>query len=231
MPRKYKKSSQKFNKKVQNVVRRMAETKIIDYPMSEQLIVSNDTAPYLQDMTQIARGGSADQRIGNEILMSGVKYRLLFHNRNNSQITSQTVIKSVWVRIAIIMQNNVDNTTVLDGFFRRGSNNVTFDLTTEAEKYYLPIDQTNRKTLFQKTFKLGQKNASYTNDYVSNKIEKLYRKINKQINFEENNVSNSASNRIYFVCWCGNNDLDASAENQAGALEMSGLLSTYYKDF
>lgn len=225
-----KKRSKNFNKKVQNVVRRMAETKVKDFPFTEEGLQSNDSTPYLQDVTTIVRGNGVAERVGNQILMSGVKYRLLFHNRNNPNYV-ETLIKSMWVRIALIQMSNVDDTEVLETFFRRGGNAVDFSLTTEAEKYYLPIDQTNRKVLFQKTFKIGANNTTYTNNYNTNKIEKLYRKINKQIHFEESGVSNSASNKIYFVVWVGNNDLDASATDNAGYLEMTGLLATYYKDF
>ncbi|ACQ78176.1 hypothetical protein [Circovirus-like genome BBC-A] len=223
-----------FTKKVQNVVRRMAETKIQDYSINEDVLISNFDTPYVQDLTQIERGGASNQRIGNEILMSGVKWRLLFHCRNNPNY-EDVVIRSLWCRIAIIEMKNTGTTDVvlLEDFFRKGANSMDFDAVTEAERYYLPVDLTNKKTLYQTTFKIGVKNQVDTADYLSNKIIKNYRKVSRSINFESSDISNSASTKLYFVCWIGNNDLDANnaTTNNAGACELSGLLSTYYKDF
>ena len=61
----------------------------------------------------------------------------------------------MWVRIAIIEQKNTNDLAMIEDFFRRGSNSLDFDAVTQAEKFYLPIDTTNRKTLYQTTFKLG----------------------------------------------------------------------------
>ena len=85
-PRKYTKKNTNFNKKVQNVVRRMAETKVVDYDNSEVYIKSNEDVPYIQDMTTINRGTHATERIGNEVLLSGVKWRILLHNRNKINV-------------------------------------------------------------------------------------------------------------------------------------------------
>lgn len=230
-PKTVNKKSKNFNKKVQNVVRRMAETKVVDYSASEVKIKSNEDSPYVQDMTTVSRGTHATERNGNEILLSGVKWRILLHNRNNED-TEVSTIRSMWVRIALIEQKNTNDTAMYEDFFRKGSNSYDFDAVTQQEKFYLPIDTTNRKTLYQTTLKLGMSNSAHTNNYVSNKILKKYRKINKHINFEESNVSNSASTKIYFVMWAGNNNLDATTdETSRGMMEFSGLLSTYFKDF
>lgn len=224
-------SNKNFAKKVQKVVRKMAETKVKDNTLVEFPLRSDMDNPYIKDLTTIAQNDEADGRIGNQILLSGIKWRLLFHNRNNPNADPPTLVKDVWVRMIILQQKNIEDATVLDKFFRRGSSAIDFDSATESEKFYLAVDQTNRKTLFQTTFRLGQPNATYTQNMFTNKIIKKYKSINKQIDYETANVSNSASNKIYAVIWIGNNDLDATAANNAGYIEMSGLFSTYYKDF
>lgn len=224
------KSNQKFEKKVKKVIKKMAETKVKDYTLVEFPLRSDMPDPYVQDLTSIAQNDEADGRVGNQIHLSGVKWRLLFHNRNNPNATG-VVVKSVWVRMIILQAKNIDDTSVLEKFFRQGSRAIDFTSATEQEKFYLPVDQTNKKTLFQKTFKLGLSNSQYTQNFYSNHILKKYRSINKEINYEEANVANSASNKVYAVMWIGNNDMDATLSNNAGYIEISGGFSSYYKDF
>ena len=220
-----------FTKKVQKIVKKMAETKVKDYSFTEFPIRSDMNYPLVQDLVQIPQNGESDGRIGNQIFLSGIKWRLLFHNRNNPNATPSTLVKDIWVRMVILQQMNTTDLTVLDKFFRQGSTAIDFDTATEQEKFFLPVDQTIRKTLYQTTFRLGSSNSTYTQNQLNNKILKKYRSINKKIDFENSNVSNSAANKLYCIIWCGNNDLDAVLPNNAGYMEVSGLFSTYYKDF
>lgn len=225
------KSSKNFAKKVQKVVRKMAETKVKDISLVEYPIRSDMSTPYVRDLTIVPQNDESDGRIGNQILLSGVKWRLLFHNKNNPNADPPTVVKDIWVRMIILQQKNIDDSNVLEKFFRQGSRAIDFATATEQEKFFLPVDQTNRKTLYQTTFRLGLLNSQYTQNHYNNKILKKYRSINKKIQYEEANVANSASNKIYAVIFCGNNDMDATQPNNAGYMEVSGLFSTYYKDF
>lgn len=228
MPRTQK--SKNFQKDVEKAVKKMAETKIKDFNYAEEGMRSANNQPFVLDLTTISRNTESDGRIGNEVHCSGIKWRLLFHNRNNPNATG-SVHKSLWVRMVLLQQRNVDNTTVLEKFFRQGSTAIDFDASSETQKYYLPVDQTNRKTLYQTTFKLGLNNSNYTANYLTNKILKKYKSINKKIHYELPDVANSASNKIYTIIWIGNSDMDATATNNAGYCEMTGVFSNYYKDF
>jgi len=235
---KYKSKKQVSKRDVKKIVKeemyKNSETKSKSIETAEVRVSSNrDVDPLMVQLTDIEMGGRPYQRSGNECTIIGVKNRMLLHAVAN-QLADPIVNVAVVVREALI-RSPFSQEDTLDQLFIKNNDTYAWSQSNQGEKYLLPFNHNELDILYQKTHKLGKENATYTNQYYPNKIVKWYRKQDQQIRFQETVSTGDvaeANHNYFYVLFCINANLDyaGTGETGAGAVEVTSLLTTYYKD-
>lgn len=216
---------------VKDEIYRLSETKSLENEIAEEVITSNrDVDPKVVDLTAISRGSQHFNRQGNEILLTGIKNRMLLHarpNPNEGGTNSAVIVREALIRTPF------DKAGTLNLLFIRNGNAKAWSDTDQGEKYLLPFNHNEFDILYQKTHKLGMFNDTYTNQFPSNKIVKWYRQQEQKIVWADADAASTPNHLYLYVIFCINANMDygGSGETGAAAFECTSLLTTYFKDF
>lgn len=216
---KKRKSSQ--NKKIariaKSVLYKNTETKVKMNHINE-LNLSSTVSGSFYDPMVISEGTGPDERLGNELTLSGYQLKGVLHNNNDSSFQ--------YLRMALFYTTDRAQVTTSSELF---INNLQVPLTGATigglDLMYHPFNKSKVKVLYDKVHKvapLGAGNSSGTKFF--NMFVKLK---NKKITYEHGTSGNAenVSPRLHLGLWTAVSDDDSDA-----GLELSGMQRLWYKD-
>lgn len=175
----------------------------------------------LFSLNKIPRGTGDNNMIGDTVNLKAVGYKLLFHNNDD---------KAVYIRCAVVRTADDAGIDIAgtDFFKNLDGNALNFASATNTQKFYLPINTTRMDVLDHKLIKVGARNSTYTNQFDSNQVVKMYKeyKNGKKVHYL---ADQDPAERYYLVWWAILAGMDGSSTNQA-ELEITGKTTFYYHD-
>lgn len=208
-----------LNKRLKNCESniRAEETKRYVTEYSEegvQTILTTGTTQVINDMV---RGDLARNLDGSQYSLTGIGYRFLVHNQG----AVDCIYRMCLVRIDT---GSALTTTGESLFMQSNGDGLNFSSATESQKYYLPLNRRKYDVIFERSFKVGKSNATYTSQYNNNFIIKGYRRFkNKKETLNSNGVPDT---KYQLLMWA----IDANLDGNIVTLEQSGQTVFYYKD-
>lgn len=209
--------NRKIARIAKNVIYKNTETKLKMAHFNE-LNLSSTTPGTFYDPMIISEGTGPDQRIGNNISLSGYHLKGVFHN-NNVALTS-------YVRMALFYTTDRDQvTTASELFIDQNHSTLTGSTIGGLDLIYHPFNKSKVKVLYNKVHKLGPNDGSQgSHTKFFNMFVKLR---NRKIEFEHGTSGNASnvSPRLHLGVWVST----ANDDNDIG-VELSSMGRLWYKD-
>lgn len=183
-----------------------------------ELNLSTTVPGYFYDPMTILEGTGPDERLGNNITLSGYHLKGVLHN-NNASLTK-------YVRMALFYTTDrAQVSTASELFINSSQLPVTGSTIGGLDMVYHPFNKSKVQVLYNKVYKVGPNDGSNAgNTKFFNMFVKLR---NRKIEFEHGQVINTenVSPRLHLGVWIASSDDDLD-----GALEMSSIGRLWYKD-
>lgn len=211
------KPTKALKKYVHKEINKAIETKERNIIVSESDITNTSQYPYRITMTDIAAGRDDNQRVGNEVQMTKLQYKLFMHNKTNFD----SVVRVVVLR----PKANLNNTDMDAGLqlFKDGNGTLDFEDATPQQRLVKDIDRTSYTVLSDKLIKLGAQNSNAKDNNKIIRFKKTYKR--HKLSWEDQS-STVCNNPIKVMFW----NIDSALDTNTVTFELTGETSLYYKD-
>lgn len=209
------------NKNIAKIAKRVlhqnSETKLKMNHLNEVSLSSLVTGQYWDPMI-IPEGTGVDERIGNQITLSGHQIKGVLNNNTTAH---------AYVRMALFtVTDRADVGSASEIFINSAHTPLTSTTIGGLDMMYHPFNKSYMKILNEKVFKLAPNSTGNTGGTrFFNMFTKLH---NRKIEYEHNQTgtTNNVSPRLHLGVWtAGASDDDASI-----TIELSAMQRLWYKD-
>ena len=206
-----------IRQEVKKQLSKYSETKCKWLPLDETAITTL-TQFYAYDPLVITQGLQPDQRIGNEIRLSGFHSRLMFKSNADT---------NTWVRLALV--KTYDETQITSSSYiledANGAQLRPMDV-TGLNLIYHPFDKQRIQVLYQRVIKLAPNTSVDAKDITM--IRRFVKLHNMKIQYEGNNTGSlNVKPRLHMLLMAADANDDTTLGN---TIEVSGISRLWYKD-
>lgn len=224
MPRKYnsKKKSTASTRKMTSIAKRVlnknTETKRRWQGLNEVGLTHVDNALFY-DATGITQGTAINERVGNEVRLSGLHFKGVLNN-NYDGVN--------FVRMVVFYGKDQMNFDSSVGIFQNSAGSLVSTLSqTGLNSIYYPINKTRCQVLHDKVYRLAPAITNGESPATSKFFNTFVKLHGKKITFAGNDTgADSADHRLHVGLWVA----DGRDDFPASRVEVSGIITTYYKD-
>lgn len=203
---------------VKRELARNVERKSLFTTMDEISINTLAPTSYYDTIAAIAQGTAYNQRIGNEIIVTGIHLKGIFHNNSATD--------TVWVRVALFWYKGTD--------VALGAGSTIFETTTGGQtdlaslagtrSMTWPLNKSAVTPLWDTTFKLAALEDGAQHTTARNKFIRLH----KKVKYEAGSASGLLNQpRLCLGMWSSQSDADDAI---GSVVEFSGFTRIYYTD-
>lgn len=169
------------------------------------------------DPIAISQGTAVNERVGNEIKLSGFHLRGAFNN-NYEGVN--------YVRMMLFYyKDQADVTTASDFFEASGGSSLTSAASAGLNSIYYPVNKTKVQVMYNKVLKLA---AASSDGTASTKFFNMFVKLHgRKVRFAGPATgADNVSPRLHLAFWIS----DAQDDFPSSQVEISAVGSTWYKD-
>lgn len=207
-------AAQTARRTAKSVIMRLAETKA-HWQHANEVNLNTFTGHVAYDPLAPAEGSGNEERIGTEIMPTGLHIRGVLHNNGN---------KANYVRIVVVRSTTRQNVGAGDFFSSATGNGQDITAVTGVDKMYWPIHQKAHKVLYDRVIKLEQV-AETGNTQTFQK----WIKMSGKVRFDGNSTGVESVTPRYHIVYMASQAADDTVLGEN--VELSALHRFFYKDF